>query len=214
MDQDVLAYLMAQKPRAHTRILGLKKGQLTLQTCKEPRLFYLLKRINVPIPYTTIEINDSVDYKPKKSKHAFWAISNGTQLKTDDGQTHDILHGKLFPPATAHSIIPDGRRPIILSFWDEGSGSSLTPFEAVTVAGEWKIAVDLPGLPRTYLPSHGTKKHKIVAATTPPLEPMRGDLNPAQMLLLTALNGNTLDPDANRSPLGSVWDSLSDHHRF
>lgn len=219
MDTDIIQYLTAKKPKGHLRTLGLKKGQLTPQTVKEPRLFYLLQRwlrTVCPIPYTTIEVNDSIDYKPKKTKHSFWAISNSAQLKTDDGVTHQLLDGKVFPAMTSHSIILGPGRSITVTCWTDPTDPSLTldAFEAVCVSGEWKIAIQPPGQPRTYLQPHAAKKHKILAASTPPLQPMRGDLNAAQQLLLGALDSQALNTDTNDRASGSIWDSLCDHHRF
>lgn len=189
MDQEILAYL-----RGSRYTLGLKKGQLTLQTCKHPRLFYLLQKwaVCVPIRYTTIEIINNINPKPKKLKHDIWMITGGSftdgLVETDDGQTHDLMHGKQFSKGECYSIKDWKGRRVQISFWDDGSEGGLTPYEAVFTAGEWKMKVTLPGQPTTYLPKHAAKKHKILAATTPPLEPMRGDLNAAQSLLLTALS--------------------------
>lgn len=155
--------------------------EMSLQSCKDPKLFYLVRKFalhHVHIPWTTVEIIDSLDYKPKRTKCegeqyviGCGTYQGGTLVASSEKENWevDIKYQPLIlkDPSLTHGTKDFTGRRIQLLFYSipkkDGIDKNLDDFEACTVDGEWRIAYNPPGRPRVFLPKKSVKPSKMVS---------------------------------------------------
>ena len=184
---EIYHYMTHKKSKGHLRTLGLvrprgKDVEMSLQTCKDPKLWYLVRKFalhHVSVPWTTVEILDSIDYKPKRTKceGLQYIISCGSYRGGNlvgstekDSWEVDINYQPLIlsDPLITHGTKDFEGRRIQFIFYSlptkKGAiDKSLDDFEAVSVDGEWRIAYTAPGKARVLLPKKSVKPSKMVS---------------------------------------------------
>lgn len=161
---------------------------LSRQSWMDARLHHLLMRfarLHVPIPFTSIQVNDSYKCAPHRDKHnagdsyivGFGAYTGGELvLKMPEDREYNIRHRPLLFNGSEiehftkdwvgrrwtivfHTLVSPAKFPMV---------KNLDQYEAVVVDGVWCIAYREPGRPVQYLskknglphPLKGRKKKK------------------------------------------------------
>jgi hypothetical protein len=148
----------------------------------DPRLHYLLMKFArqyVPIPFTSVQVNDSYQTAKHKDKHNFGdslivgfgdytdgelvVDINGTEETFDIHHRPLIFNGSELPHYTKpftgrrfslvfHTIVAPEAFPMV---------RKLEEYEAVCVDGAWKIAFREPGMPVKYLDAKNGLDHPL-----------------------------------------------------
>jgi hypothetical protein len=227
--KDLLDHLMTHKTginRYRTKVgdgrsqcygMVRKRSQapdLSRQSWMDPRLHHLLMKfalVNVPIPFTSVQVNDSYLCAPHKDVHnagnsyivGFGPYTGGELvLKNPTDTEYNIRHRPiLFDGSQIEHWTKDfvGRRFTIVFHTLVSPAKfpmtkTLDNYEAVVVDGVWCIAWRQDGLPTTYLSKknglpHPLKGRKKKLEAPPPLV-QDPSLTPAQNLMLLAKNSD------------------------
>lgn len=181
---------------------------LSRQSWVDPKLHHLLMKfalVNVPIPFTSIQVNDSLKCAAHKDKHnqgdsyiVGFGPYTGGELKLKDIGEYNIRHRPLLFNGSEiehetkdfqgrrwtivyHTLVPPAKFPMVRSLED---------YEAVVKDDEWCIAWRRQGEPVVYLskknglphPLKGRKKTKEL----PPVPEHDPSLTRAQNLMIQA----------------------------
>ena len=179
---------------------------LSRQSWMDARLHYLLMkfaRLHVPIPFTSVQINDSYKCAAHKDKHnsgdsyivGFGPYTGGELvLKMPDDREYNIRHRPiLFNGSTVEHWTKDfvGRRWTIV-FHTLVSPTkfpmikNLEQYEAVVVDGSWVIAYREPGRSVRYLSKKNGLEHPLKGRKKKPVETPTEIINDALELMREA----------------------------
>jgi len=186
---------------------------LSRQSWMDARLHHLLMKfalVHVPIPFTSVQVNDSYLCAAHKDKHnsgdsyivGFGPYTGGELvLKNPTDTEYNIRHRPILFNGSQiehftkqftgrrwtivyHTLVSPPKFPMV---------NKLEDFEACVIDGSWVIAWRREGHPVTYLSKKNGLPHPLKGRKKKPEpEPLLEDasLNPAQNLMLRAMTAN------------------------